>query len=49
MKDIIFAILLFLLCIFGFNKLSKFEAELHEKTLKNELEKTKMLIEEMKK
>lgn len=49
MLDIIFAILFFLLCILCFNKLSKIELEMHDKRLKNEIEKTKLIIEEFKK
>lgn len=49
MKDIIFGILFFVLCIYGFNILAKTEKEQHEKFLKNEIEKTKIIIEELKK
>ena len=37
------------ICTYGFHKLAIVEAEQHEKQLKNEIEKTKLIIEELKK
>lgn len=49
MTDIIFAIVLIIACILSFNKLAKLESEQFEKRLKNEIEKTKIIIDELKK
>ena len=38
-----------IIIVLGFNKLAKIEQEQHDKALKNDIEKTKLIIEELKK